>query len=341
MRSARAAALLVPLLVAAPVLSARASAQPAPPAADTRLTLSAGRFTVHATPRDERLARAMLADAQARDSFPGLPRPRAAVRIDVAADAADFRALVGPGAPEWGAAIAVPSERRIVMQGSRAGSDAGEPLAVLRHELAHLALHETMGALPTRWFDEGYASVAAGEFTREQVFETSLGMVWRTLPSLEALEEGFQHGGVEAGWSYAMAYRIVSELETLGGQAGLANFFAYWKTTGSFEKAVRQAYGMTGDGFEKHWKQQTRKRYGALSVVTNISAALGMFAIVLIPLFISRKRRDRRKLEAMRAADAAQEARERESALQALLESAGVTEGLPPLPTPAETRYPA
>ena len=29
---------------------------------------------------------------------------------------------------------------------------------VLRHELAHLALHEALGDLPPRWFDEGYAS---------------------------------------------------------------------------------------------------------------------------------------------------------------------------------------
>jgi hypothetical protein len=304
------------------------------------LSLTAGRFTVSATAADERLARTMLAAAQARDTFPGLPRPAEPVRIDIAADAAQFRALVGPGAPEWGAAIAIPDERRIVMQGRRAGSDAGEPLAVLRHELAHLALHEAMGALPPRWFDEGYASVAAGEFTREQVFETSIGMVWRTLPSLDALEDGFLHGGVEAGWSYAMAYRIVSELEQLGGPAGLTNFFSYWKTTGSFEKAVRQAYGMTGDGFEKHWKQQTRKRYGALSVVTNISAALGLFAIILVPLFISRKRRDRRKLEAMRTADAAQEARERDSALQALLDSTMAPPDPLPLPAPAEPRYP-
>ncbi len=294
-----------------------------------------------AAPRDERLARTLLASAQAQDTFPGLPRPTRTVRIDIASDAAQFRALTGAGAPEWGAAIAVPSEQRIVMQGSSAGSDAGDPRTVLRHELAHLALHEAMGDVPTRWFDEGYAGVAAGEFTREQIFETSVGMVWRALPSLDALEEGFQHGGIEAGWSYAMAYRIVSELEQLGGAQGLTPFLTYWKQTGSFEKAVRQAYGLTGEGFEKHWKKQTLKRYGALSVVTNVSAALGLFAILLVPLFISKRRRDQRKLEAMRVADAAQEARERESALQALLDGAELPPDPSPLPEPSGPRYSA
>ncbi|HEY0928328.1 MAG TPA: hypothetical protein VGE27_00295 [Gemmatimonas sp.] len=320
--------LLIAALIGAGAGASSLPAQAAPLAADAKLVpstgvrLDEGRFTVVSERRDERLARALLTAAQANDTFPGLPRPRAHVLIAIAPDMERFRAWVGPYAPEWGAAIAFPDEQRLVMQGSAASTDAGDPLVVLRHELAHLALHEHMDRLPTRWFDEGYASVAAGEFTREQMFETSIGMVWRTLPSLEALENGFRRGGMEASWSYAMAHRIVSELTTLGGPRGLDNFFAYWKSTGSFEKAVREAYGITGEAFEKHWQQQTRRRYGALAVVTNVSAAVGLFAILLVPLFVSKRRRDRRRLEAMRIADAQQEAAARASALQALLDAA-------------------
>lgn len=290
-------------------------------AADPGVRLDAGRFTVVAERTDERLARTLIAEAQRLDTFPGLPRPRAKVLIAIAPDAERLRAWVGPHAPEWGAAFAFPEQNRIVMQGRSAGSDAGDPRVVLRHELAHLALHEAMGALPPRWFDEGYASFAAGEWTREQAFETSLGMVWRTLPSLEQLERGFIGGGMEASWSYAMAHRVVSELDDLGGASGLTNFLAYWKQTGSFEKGIRNAYGLTGDAFEKHWQSRTRKRYGALAFVTNVSVAVGLFSLVLVPLFIMRRRRDRRKLEAMRAADAAQEEAARQSALQAILDS--------------------
>jgi len=313
-----------PLYAQGPSRSASAQSVPS-----TGVRLDEGRFTVVSEQRDERLARSLLAAALARDTFPGLPRPRAHVLIAIAPDIARFRAWVGPYAPEWGAAIAFPDEQRLVMQGSAASTDAGDPLVVLRHELAHLALHEHMDRLPSRWFDEGYASVAAGEFTREQVFETSMGMVWRTLPSLEALEDGFRRGGMEASWSYAMAHRIVSELTTLGGARGLDNFFVYWKATGSFEKAVREAYGITGEAFEKHWQQQTRRRYGALAVVTNVSAAVGLFAVLLVPLFVSKRRRDRRRLDAMRLADAQQEAAARASALQALIDAAALAEATP------------
>ena len=283
------------------------------------LRLDSGRFTVVAEQRDARLARSMLGAAVGQDSFPGLARPRAHVLIAIAPDARRFRDWVGPSAPEWGAAIALPEQQRIVMQGGEAGSEAGDPVVVLRHELAHLALHEVMGTLPPRWFDEGYASFAAHEWTRESAIEMSSGLVWHTLPTLEQLEDGFYAGASQASWSYALAYRAVEDLAALDAQNGLTNLLREWKLAGRFEPALRIAFGMTGEQFDKHWQQQTRRRFGALSLVTNLSAALGFFALLLGPLFWLRKRRDRRRLEAMRRVDAAQERAERESALDAML----------------------
>ncbi len=294
----------------------------AQPAA-TGIRLDGGRFTVVAERSDERLARALLAAAQRNDTFPGLPRPRAHALIAIAPDAARFRAWIGPNAPEWGAAIAFPDEQRIVMQGARAGSDAGDPTVVLRHELAHLALHESMGRLPARWFDEGYASYAAGEWSRDEAFETSVGLVWRRLPSLDSLDAGFMHDASQATWSYAIAHRVVAELAALDRTHGLANLFTYWREAGAFEPALRQAYGLTTQQFDKHWHGRTRRQYGALALVSNVSLAVVLFGVLLGPLFVVRRRRDRRRLEMMRAHDAAQERAARESALEALLHGAG------------------
>lgn len=278
-----------------------------------------GRFVVVSAERDARLADQLLVAALANDSFPGLPRPRAQVVLAIAPDAARFRAWIGPAVPEWGAAIAIPSAQRIIMQGRQAGSDAGDPRVVLRHELAHLALHEALGDLPPRWFDEGYASVAAGEWNRESAFETSMGMVWSTLPSRDSLNAGFYAQATRATWSYAVAHRVVAELEALDPVNGLTNFFAEWRRTGSFEMGVRSAYGLTGAQFDRHWQSQTRRRFGALALVANLSLVAGIFGMLLGPLFIMRRRRDRRRLDAMRAADAASERALQESALAALL----------------------
>lgn len=298
------------------VFSTASSAQQAPSGG---VRLDSSRFTIVANASDARLARSLMDAAISRDTFPGLPRPRAHVLIGIAPDMARFRAWTGPHAPEWGAAIAFPAANRIVMQGARAGSDAGDPLVVLRHELAHLALHEYMGDLPPRWFDEGYASVAAGEWTREQAFETSLGLVWRSMPRLDSLDAGFYGSASQAGWSYALAHRAVAELSGLDRVNGLTNFFRNWKEAGAFDRAVRLSFGITLDAFDRQWHAATRRRYGALALVSNVSLAVGFFALVLGPLFIARRRRDRQRLEAMRAFEAAQEKAARESALQALL----------------------
>lgn len=265
------------------------------------------------------LARSLLAAAARRDTFPGLPRPSARVLLALAPNAAAFRRWGGVGAPEWGAALAFPAERRIVMQGRGAGSDAGDPAAVFRHELAHLALHEALGDLPPRWFDEGYASVAAGEVERDDVLATNLALLTRGVPHLDELDALFAEGAGAAQYGYALAYRAVIDLGTLDQERGLALFFRYWKETARFDVAVRLAYGVTADGFDAAWRANTRRRYGTLALVANVSLVGAIAALLVVPVWKARRRRDRERLAAMRAAEDAADRAERQSALDALL----------------------
>lgn len=269
-------------------------------------------------PNDRQLATSLAAHAVATDTFPGLPRSTQRVIIAIAPDKRRFREWAG-GAPEWGSAVAFPESRRIVLQGRRAGSDAGDPLAVLRHELAHLALHEYLGDLPPRWFDEGYASFAAGEWGREEVLTTNLALALRGMPSLDELEDSFGAGASAAQSAYALAYRTVAEMAQLDRRHGLTLFLGYWRTTGSMERAMRQAYGMTLAGFERRWRQRTRVQYGGLALLSNLTVAGLLLVFVLTPLYVVRRRRDRRRLERMKEADAAAELAARRSAIDELL----------------------
>ncbi len=292
--------------------------------------VDSGRFTFVAFPRDAALARSLLGDALGRDTFPGLPRPRAHARILVTPDALHFHDAIGPTAPEWGAAIATPENGRIVMQGSRASSAAGDPRETLRHELAHLALHEALGDLPPRWFDEGYASYAAAEMARDDVLATNVALAFTGIPPLDSLDALFQGGEARAQTGYALARTAVAAIAALDRERGLALFFRYWRETGSMDQAMRRAYGVTEASFETQWKARTRRRYGALALFADVSFAALLFLAVVGPLWLMRRQRDRRRLATMRAADEVQERREREDVLQALLYGQAETPSAPP-----------
>ncbi len=288
------------------------------PAQEAPEQLTRGRFTVRFFEQDRQLASSLAAHAIATDTFPGLPRSAQRVTIAIAPDERTFRDWAGP-APEWGSAVAFPESRRVVMQGRRAGSDAGDPLVVLRHELAHLALHEQLGNLPPRWFDEGYASFAAAEWGREEVLRTNVAIALRGVPTLDELEASFGGGTAAAQSAYALAYRAVAELAGTDRGHGLAAFFGTWRATRSIERAMRQSYGMTMAGFEQQWSRRTRSQYGLLALLSNLTIAAFVFLVVLAPAYVARRRRDRRRLEKMRESEAAAEAAARQSALDELL----------------------
>ena len=299
--------------------------------------LDRGRFTAVFYPSERALATSLLDNASANDSFPGLPRPRQRVLLALAPDRRRFREWVGPGAPEWGAAIAFPDAQRIVMQGRSAGSDAGNPREVLRHEVAHLALHEFLGDSPTRWFDEGYASYSAREWNREDALAANVALAWRGPPTFDELDAQFSAGSTTAQNAYALAYRALVELAALDTARGLAPFFTAWKKEGSLDRAIRATYGITLSGFEQRWRQRTRRRYGALGIVGNVTLAGLIVMLAVFPLYVARRQRDRRRLAALVAADVAAERAARASAIEALLrgdEETGFREE-PPSPPPS------
>ncbi|MGQ0647097.1 MAG: peptidase MA family metallohydrolase [Gemmatimonadaceae bacterium] len=291
------------------------------PAQEFPVRIARGRFTVVADARDSLLATSLASYAAGTDTFPGLPRPRDSVLVQIAPDERIFRQLIGAGAPEWGAAFAFPLERRVVMQGRSAPSSAGDPLRVLRHELGHLVLFEHLGDLPPRWFDEGYASWVAGEWNREDVIAANLGLALGGFRSLAALDSGFEVGARRADASYALSYRAVAELASVDPQRGLDLFFTYWREERSFDRALRRAFALTEARFEQRWLARTRRRYGALALFADVTLGAVVLVLIVTPLYLVRRRRDRERLARMREADAIAERREQESAIEALLRS--------------------
>jgi hypothetical protein len=111
-----------------------------------------------------------------------------------------------------------------------------------------------------------------------------------------------------------------------GSRARLGLFFGYWRETRALDPAIRHAFGMTQSGFEERWRKQTRRRYGALAIFADLTIGAVILLFVLLPLHISRRRRDRERLSRMAAVEAAAEAKEKADAIETLLKSVGPQE---------------
>jgi hypothetical protein len=214
------------------------------------------------------------------------------------------------------------------MRGRGADSRAGNPQVTLRHELAHLALHEFAGDRLPLWFHEGYASYAAGESQRGQVLMSNFVLAIKGIPSLATLDSMIRGGSVRAEQGYALAHTAVSDLAAKDPNGGLHLFFRYWKETGRMDAAFRRGYGITYGAFETEWRKSTRRRYGALALFADVGFASLVLFVIIAPFWWSRRRRDRERLAALVAADALAEQRERESAIAELL-GEGVEQGVP------------
>ncbi len=281
-------------------------------------------MTVIHYPGDATLAAAALAAAVSRDSFPWLPRASTHVVIMIAPDAAVFREWAGNAAFPWTAAFTFVEQHRVVMQGHRAAGDVGDPLQALRHELAHVALYDYLGTIAPRWFEEGYASYAAGEERNQGFFATNGALLFRRMPTLAALDTllGSPRGN-EARAGYALSLRAVTALAAIDPARGLAPLLEAWKARGTFDLAMRRAYAQTSDDFETGWQQQTRWTFAFLSIAAD--SALGGLALllVLLPFYRMRRRERLAQLAEMRRHEVIAESLARSAALDLLVRSIG------------------
>jgi hypothetical protein len=113
----------------------------------------------------------------------------------------------------------------------------------------------------------------------------------------------------------------------------LSLFFTYWEDGRSLDAAVRQAFGVTLSGFEKEYQSRTTRRYGGLALFADLSIVMLVLTLLVLPFFFARRARDRRRLDALLAADEAADKAERESAIALLIgEASSPDEGQPKSP---------
>ena len=243
-----------------------------------------GQVTAVAWPSQRALAVEMATRAGQPTEWPGLgvstPGP---LQLIIVPDGHYLDSLTSGRAPGWGAAVALPGVRTILLR-----ADQGDLYRTLRHELAHLALHQAVKVRVPLWFDEGYASWAAGEWDRLYTLELNVAVVRGMIPDLRSLDGALRGTATAADVAYALAVSAVTELARRNPSGSLEPLMSRLVAGQEFDGAVQASTGLTVDQFETEWRRTLRRRY---SVATWLLAGGGWGLVVLALWLLVRARR--------------------------------------------------
>jgi hypothetical protein len=253
-----------------------------------------GQVTAVAWPPQLELAANLARRANDTADWPGLGRRApGALRLIVVPDARRLDSLSQGRAPVWGAAVALPSARVILLR-----ADADDIYATLRHELAHLALHQAVPVRVPLWFDEGYAAWAAGEWERLGALELNLAVVRGAVPDLRGLDGALRGSATSADAAYALAVSAVIELARRNPSGSIAPLLQRLMAGHDFEASVLETTGLTMSQFERGWQRRVRQRY-SLATWLLAGGGWGVVALSAWVLVRVRRRADRARRAAL------------------------------------------
>jgi len=233
------------------------------------------------------------AAAEPREWF-GLGRRRPGpLRLIVVRGDERVARIVQDSVPSWGAGFTFPGSRTILVR-----ADAGDPERILRHELAHLALHDAIRVRVPLWFDEGYAALAAGELDRLDALRLNLSVARGRVPGFFELDRALRGNEATAQAAYGLAAAAVGLLARRHPSRSLTPLLARLGAGEGFDAAVLATTGSPLGRFELEWQRDVRKRFGLLGW----AMAGGLWVVVAVLLLVAvwvRRRRDRPRRQAL------------------------------------------
>lgn len=269
--------------------------------------IGTARVRVRYAPKDSLVAVRVLDVLSAQPTLPGVADSLpAGVTAVLAHTPAALDQLTGGTVPEWRAGVAVPSQGLLVVptgEGPRILDPEG--LRVLRHEWAHLGLHQQVEGLRVpRWFDEGYAQMASGGWDATEAWRLRVLLALGRAPPLDSLTLEWPRDRAAAEVAYLLSASALTYLLGDSGERGLSLFLERWRDGRSFESALQATFGVSTGQLEEDWRRHVKTRYGWLFVASRSAVLWMLLALVLLLTGRLRRTRSREALARLRAGEA-------------------------------------
>ncbi len=217
---------------------------------------------------------------RARRDFEALADTSLPITINVVAAAStmEFSRLTAGMLPEWGAAVAIPSQQLLIV----AITSTQKPLElVVPHEVSHVMLGALARDPVPRWFDEGLAMRIAGEWTIYDSFRLARGALMKELHPLTRIDYVLSFHQDQAWLAYTQSFGAVSTLfeqMTDGERSAFLRNLAYMP----FDEALAVATNIRRTEFEANWLSTARTRYALVALADD----LWLWAVILPALFL-------------------------------------------------------
>lgn len=214
-------------------------------------------------------------------------------QVYVVSSQSSFDSLAGNGFPDWGAAVALPHRRMIVVKSPRHFNLNRSLINLLAHEYAHLVLDGRIGLgdVP-RWFNEGLAMTVSMEWGWSESFSLNQAAVFGRLVPLGWIENVNAFSQPKASVSYSESYLAVRYLYNTYGKESVNRMLDSLAAGASIDAAMVTATGANFLEFESEFDSYLRGRFNLVMLLADTMFFwLGLAILLLIGGFLRYKRR--------------------------------------------------
>jgi hypothetical protein len=201
------------------------------------------------------------------------------------------------GFPDWGVGCAMPSKREIIIKSPRIIKYPLNLKNLLIHEITHVVLGNKYKNISIpKWFDEGIAMYEAREWRMSDNIKLAWANFTHSILPLSSIERKFPEDKRRADLAYIESFSVIPFIVCNFGKEKIKELINNIEKTNSFEKGIRETFGINYLDFMIEWKKWVQERYSHFSIIFSlfpISILLLIFFIaVLLKTKFNKKRQE-------------------------------------------------
>ncbi len=233
---------------------------------------------------------------------------RDTITVLVATRREQFDSTVGGHFPDWGAGCAIPSRRTIVILSPYLFPHEVNLVEVLRHELAHLYLHDLAGgARPPRWMDEGFAMLIGHQWRYGDDWLVARAMLSDRIVPLKRIETLNRFSVGEARLAYAQSYLAMNYFLQEYGWKSFLVLLQELRRSNNLDRAFMAAIGLKYSGFQTEFDSYLANKYNWAMLFSDTMLLWILLVGLLIILYLLKRWRTKKKLAEWEQAAVAEE----------------------------------